>query len=193
MVNLGIFTRWTAAFVCVCLGGMLMGDRSAAAQMHGRFVVFNRTQMVGNDLARVEALEQYYGVRLQNGYYWYDSVSGLVGVEGGPAFGVIAPGLPLGGPLPADCSGRGTGVFVNGREIHWRELVLATKYWGYVPRGHYWMLSDGRYGDANGRMLGQLQPPEPYPNAITPGGKCVNATGVSLLVPSMGVYGVLPD
>ena len=48
-------------------------------------------------------------------------------------------GLPLGGPLRADASGGGTGVFINGREIHGQEYLLLMQTFGSVMPGRYWM------------------------------------------------------
>src|SRR5262245_28777293 len=75
---------------------------------------------------------------IRPGRYWYDKVSGLWGKEGGPNQGQIQAGLELGAPLPADISGRGTGIFVNGREIHPDEYgVLKRIHGGFAP-GRYW-------------------------------------------------------
>jgi hypothetical protein len=66
----------------------------------------------------LQALERGYGVPIKPGRYWYDGVSGVWGLEGGPAEGQIHPGLRLGGPLKRDASKGRTGVIVNGRELH---------------------------------------------------------------------------
>jgi hypothetical protein len=81
----------------------------------------------------------YYGIQLPPGRYWYDGTSGLWGVEGGPSVGQIMAGLPLGGALQADASGGGTGVFINGREIHASELMELMQMFGEVPPGRYWL------------------------------------------------------
>ncbi|NWG71211.1 MAG: hypothetical protein HXY23_06320 [Parvularculaceae bacterium] len=87
------------------------------------------------------ALTQAYGA-VPVGEYWYDPVSGLVGVVGGPSSGQILPGLPL-GSLAANASGGGdgtlTGVFINGREIHPDEARLLVAMFGYVNPGRYWL------------------------------------------------------
>lgn len=83
-------------------------------------------------------LTQTYGT-IPSGRYWYDPFSGLWGTEGGPSVGRILPGLRLGGPLQANASGGGTGVFVNGREIHAQEYALLVRFFGYVNRGRYWL------------------------------------------------------
>jgi hypothetical protein len=59
----------------------------------------------------VSILEQAYQAPLKPGHYWYDPVSGLWGTEKAPVPGQIHPGMKLEGPLKADASGGGTGVF----------------------------------------------------------------------------------
>ena len=89
--------------------------------------------------------EQIIGYQIAvSGRYWYDPVSGLWGAEGGPSAGYIAPNLPLGGPLKADASGTGTGVFINGREIHTIEVMrLVELFGGPIQQGRYWLGPDG--------------------------------------------------
>jgi hypothetical protein len=98
-------------------------------------------QVVLGDATR-RALEQGYGVVLPPGRYWYDTVSGAWGVEGGPVAGKILPGLGLGGPLRADASNGHTGVFVNGRELHPLDVAALQRCVAVVP-GRYWLTADG--------------------------------------------------
>ncbi len=84
------------------------------------------------------ALIQYYG-GIPAGSYWYDRVSGLWGLVGGPSTGQILPNLDIGGDLRAASSGGGTGVFINGREIHVKEFVYLQQLYGVVVQGRYWM------------------------------------------------------
>jgi hypothetical protein len=93
----------------------------------------------------------YYGADLPPGRYWYDHVSGLWGVEGGPSIGQVAAGLPLGGPLQPDASMSDTDVFINGREIHMDEVAELMRMFGEVPPGRYWLGADlvgGTEGEA---------------------------------------------
>lgn len=83
-------------------------------------------------------LIQAYGA-IAAGKYWYDPVSGLWGRSGGPGEGQIAPYLDLGGPLRADASGGGSGVFINGRELHFAEVSYLQQLYGSVIPGRYWM------------------------------------------------------
>lgn len=95
--------------------------------------------------------------RLIPGRYWYDRVSGLWGLEGGPSQGQIVAGLLM-GRLAANASVKNpfmrTGVYVNGREIHPQELRYLIALFGSVPAGRYWMNPNGIAGYENGRHSG---------------------------------------
>lgn len=85
-----------------------------------------------------------YQVWVPDGRYWYDPVSGLWGAEGGPSVGYIDPELPLGGELASNASGSGSGVFINGREIHSIEVMrLMDIFGGPIQQGRYWLGADG--------------------------------------------------
>jgi hypothetical protein len=105
------------------------------------------------DARHAAALESAYRTRLVPGRYWYDAMSGLWGLEGGPSVGLIAAGLPL-GRLDARASvGRWagiTGVFVNGREIHPDELRYLQSLYGAVNRARYWLDARGIAGYEGG-------------------------------------------
>ncbi|XP_023539841.1 uncharacterized protein LOC111800397 [Cucurbita pepo subsp. pepo] len=59
------------------------------------------------------------------GKYWYDSRAGFWGVMGGPCLGIIPPYIEeFDYPMPENCAGGNTGVFVNGRELHLKDLDL---------------------------------------------------------------------
>jgi hypothetical protein len=111
----------------------------ATAHAQGGAVVVNAVAL---DQQTIAALQRAYGA-VRPGRYWYDPASGLYGAERGPTAGQIAPGLRLGGPLRADASGRGTGVFVNGRELHPAEVVRLRALFGVVLPGRYWMNAAG--------------------------------------------------
>jgi hypothetical protein len=87
------------------------------------------------------------------GRYWYDSKSGLWGMEGGPTVGQIFPELELGGPLQPNASGGGTGVFINGRELHPQEVAFLQRIFGVVIPGRYWMDWQGVGGYEGGPAL----------------------------------------
>lgn len=95
-------------------------------------------------------------VTIPSGDYWYDPVSGLWGVEHGPALGQMPPELALGGPLRSDASGGNTGVVVNGRELHISEAAYLQQVFGYVVPGRYWMNAMGIGGSEGGPPLFNL-------------------------------------
>ncbi|WCJ22386.1 hypothetical protein M5689_004480 [Euphorbia peplus] len=59
------------------------------------------------------------------GQYWYDVRAGFWGVVGGPCLGIIPPCIEeFNYAMPEKCSGGNTGVYVNGRELHQKDLDL---------------------------------------------------------------------
>ncbi len=142
-------TRLLTAFA---LGAtiLLAAPRTAAAQA-GTGVRVNRVEL-SQDI--VQALAQY-GIRVAPGDYWYDMFSGLFGMMGGPGLGFTMPGLQLGGELPADASGRGTNVFVNGRELHAQDIAALSALGPIMP-GRYFLRYDGWYGVEGGMPMGNL-------------------------------------
>ncbi len=113
----------------------------------------NRVQLTP---AVVEGLEREFGVHMLPGDYWYDSTSGLFGLMGGPGLGFTMAGLQVGGSLPQDASGRGTRVFVNGRELHSLDVAVLMALLGAVVPGRYWLRHDGYYGYEGGPPMGNL-------------------------------------
>jgi hypothetical protein len=79
------------------------------------------------------------GLRWLPGQFWYDPVSGAVGLMGQGTSGFLPAGLDLGGPLPVDASyspgTAHTGVFVNGREITQHELDFLGQLISLAPPG----------------------------------------------------------
>ncbi len=108
------------------------------------------------DQRTVSALQSQLGTAIAPGDYWYDGLSGLYGVMGGPGLGFTVPGLELGAPLPANASGGGTSVFVNGRELHPMDVAALMPLVGPVMPGRYWLRYDGFYGVEGGPALGNL-------------------------------------
>ena len=141
-----------AALLLSVVAGNAIGAADAAAAPRARVVIVNGKAI---DDTGIAALERAYRVRVHAGEYWYDKVSGAWGLRGGPAAGVIAAGLNLGGPLRADASGGNTGVFVNGRQLHALD-VAALRRLGPVIPGRYWIDRFGNYGFENGLRLGNL-------------------------------------
>jgi hypothetical protein len=137
-------------FVASSLLFLLLGAAPLAAQA-GSGVHVNRVEL-GTDV--VQTLAQY-GVRVAPGDYWYDAFSGLFGLMGGPGLGFTMPGMQIGGPLPPDASGRGTNVFVNGRELHPQDIAALAALGPIMP-GRYFLRYDGWYGVEGGMPMGNL-------------------------------------
>jgi hypothetical protein len=78
----------------------------------------------------------HQGVRHRplGGNFWYDPASGLWGVMGREAFGVLQPGLPY-GPVSPTASAGNTGVFINGRQINLTEALYIKSLLGVGPAG----------------------------------------------------------
>ena len=127
-----------------------------------RNVVVNRKRISDADIA---ALERAYRVRVMDGAYWYDPVSGAWGLWGGPVAGQILPGLTLGGPLPENASGGSSGVTVNGRELHKLDVAALQQFTQVYP-GQYWVDAQG-----NGGVEGQPATFNLFALALRAGGK----------------------
>lgn len=128
---------------------LIAGAGWTAAHAHNGVIV-NGAPL---DARHAAALESAYRTRLVPGRYWYDAMSGLWGLEGGPSVGLIAPGLSLGRMDPRASVGRLagiTGVFVNGREIHPDELQYLRALYGAVNRARYWLNARGIAGYEGG-------------------------------------------
>jgi len=103
-------------------------------------VLVNGEQVAQEDFVReLSRVGIQMTIQVPDGQYWYDRVSGLWGVMGGPAMGQMPPELELGGDLRADASTGGTGVFINGREIHATEAMYLQQLFGFVLPGRYWL------------------------------------------------------
>jgi hypothetical protein len=100
----------------------------------------------GRELTRgqIAQLLMTYGSVAPPGHYWYDSRSGLWGLEGREALGFMMPGHNF-GPLLPDASGGNTGVYINGRQINIAEAAYLQRVLGAVYQGHWWL--DGRTGN----------------------------------------------
>jgi hypothetical protein len=117
--------------------GLLFTFGSARAEPK---VVINRVALTP---PQAQALGQQLGARLQPGRYWYDHLSGAWGFEGGPAQGLLPPGLPVPGQLWFAASGGQTPVVVNGRALHPVDLQRLQQAGIPVRPGRFWLRSDG--------------------------------------------------
>jgi len=99
------------------------------------------------DEATLATLVQLTGAPIPAARYWYDGAAGVWGYEGGPMAGSTVAGLAIGGALKPGASGGGsgrtTGVFVNGREIHSYEYQYLQSLFGAVYPGRYWLNAAG--------------------------------------------------
>ena len=126
-----------------------------SATAPARAIEFNGAPLNAAGWQTLRQIETHIG-EVPAGRYWYDAASGGAGVWGGPAAAYLGPGLALGGALPAAASGGGsgrvTGVFVNGRELHMIDVQgLSTVL--PVQRGRYWWDAAGNVGLEGGPML----------------------------------------
>jgi len=122
-------------------------------QVDQRQVYVNRVQL---DMDSLQELEAQNELPIADGRYWYDVETGAWGVEGGPTAGLIYPGLPLPTPMPADISGGGTGIFINGREIHPLDQQALYQLFGVTYRGDFWMDSQGNLGYVGGPAIANI-------------------------------------
>lgn len=130
----------------ICNAVLLVILSCTAALASANDVFVNSVRL---DRTTLSALENAYGVQIAPARYWYDPISGVWGVEGGPGLGQIHPGLRLGGSLQANASHGDTGVFVNGRELH-RLDVAALQRCTPVFQGRYWVAANGIGGYEGG-------------------------------------------
>uniref|UniRef100_A0A2N9J399 Uncharacterized protein n=1 Tax=Fagus sylvatica TaxID=28930 RepID=A0A2N9J399_FAGSY len=76
-------------------------------------------------LERVVKKAEKQAGKIQPGKYWYDFRAGFWGTMGGPGQGIIPPFIEeFNYSMPENCAGGNTGVFVNGRELHQKDLDL---------------------------------------------------------------------
>ena len=125
-------------------------EKSAKSDAGKSSVYINRVKM---DPAKLKALETAYQTKIGEGWYWYDKTCGAWGVENGPTAGFIMAGLDLPGPMPPDISGGGTGIFINGREIHPMDQLGLQQLFGITYRGRYWLDARGNLGPEGGPAL----------------------------------------
>ncbi|CAM2068853.1 hypothetical protein SCOR_26030 [Sulfidibacter corallicola] len=116
-------------------------------------VVINHKRLT-ND--QVHALQRQLNLRIMDGRYWYDRTCGAWGYEGGPTAGFILAGLDVGGRLRTNASNGNTGVYINGRQLHYLDVAYLQRMFGTVYRGRYWVDAYGNFGYEGGQALGNL-------------------------------------
>ncbi|XP_037458190.1 uncharacterized protein LOC119329274 [Triticum dicoccoides] len=98
------------------------------------------------------------------GDYWYDYRAGFWGVVGQPCLGMIPPYIPeFNYPMPKNCGGGNTGIYINGRELHQKDLdLLVSRGLSDSPERSYIVENSGKVTDeASGEELyglGKLAP-----------------------------------
>ena len=105
---------------------------------------------------QVNFLEQKYRSSLPNGNYWYDRMCGAWGLMGGPVLCTLEPNHDIGGPLQPGASNGNTGVFINGRELHYLDIALLQRVVPMIIPGRWWLDVYGNFGSEGGPMLGNL-------------------------------------
>ena len=136
-----------AAPLLVVLQLTLVGHAAGIREQADRQVVINGVRLTA---AELHYLDGASGAGIPDAHYWYDPVSGLWGLEGGPSLGQTMAGVDVGGRLRRDASGGRTGVVVNGREIHRTELQFLVRLFEVVNPGRYWLNADGIGGYEGG-------------------------------------------
>jgi hypothetical protein len=86
----------------------------------------------------------------------YDRMCGAWGIIGGPVLCTLEPNHDIGGPLQPGASGGSTGVFINGRELHYLDLALLQRVVPMIIPGRWWLDVYGNFGSEGGPMLGNL-------------------------------------
>ncbi|HVQ37529.1 MAG TPA: hypothetical protein VMS31_08350 [Pyrinomonadaceae bacterium] len=105
---------------------------------------------------QVNFLEQKYHSALPGGNYWYDRMCGAWGVMGGPVLCTLEPNHDIGGPLQPGASLGNTGVFINGRELHYLDIALLQRVVPMIIQGRWWLDVYGNFGSEGGPMLGNI-------------------------------------
>ncbi|MBA3699332.1 MAG: hypothetical protein H0W78_10810 [Planctomycetes bacterium] len=140
-----------AILLCAC------GDDSVTpAAPVTRVIQFNGHALDADGVATLAQLEAAAGTRLPDGKYWYDPMCGAFGAWGGPVVAILPAGLKLGGPVPANASGGGTGVFTNGRELHPFDVLYLQHLLGPIQPGRYFTDAFGNAGLEGGPVLVNL-------------------------------------
>ncbi|MEO1485643.1 MAG: hypothetical protein AAFU57_07850 [Bacteroidota bacterium] len=112
-------------------------------------VLTAQNQVYVNDqkvsLKTLQTLQNSYGIKIQNGDYWYDARCGAWGLDKGPTLGFIPAGLRVGGRLKANASNGRSNVFVNGRELPSADVRALQRIIKVVP-GRFWLDAKGNGG-----------------------------------------------
>jgi len=130
-------TRFSAVLLVLTL---VVHAPGAFAQNPNVQTVINGTQLTAQQKAEFVRI---YKTPPLAGNFWYDTRSGLWGVNGREAFGILRPGHNYGALSPTASRGT-TGVFINGRQINMAEALYIRNLLGSVLPGRWWL--DGGTG-----------------------------------------------
>ncbi len=135
---------WTPVTIMRPLEQLLgSGDPDELVACPGRVLTVNGERLAGAAFARFAAVEESLGFRLMTGRYWYDPASGAFGRCGQPTAGFLPARLALGGPMDPHCSGGGTDIHVNGRELHDVDRRSLERRVGRMRPGRYALSATG--------------------------------------------------
>ena len=149
--RLGIISTGSTLIICL-ISIMLLSGICISVGRAADGVTVNGVKIT---LEKVQAIQKKYGIRIVNGDYWYDKMSGAWGYNGGPAVGQIYPLMDLGGPLKSNASNGRTGVFINGRELHILDVRALQRITIVIP-GRYWCDAQANMGFEGGPPLVNL-------------------------------------
>jgi hypothetical protein len=135
------FTALLGCTASLCAQDIIVSTGETVVNIPTRETVVNNHTLTPQEKL---AFQRTYGVAPWVGRFWYDSISGLWGAEGGLTYGMMLPGHNY-GPLSPRASAGNTGVFINGREINMVEAFFYYRLFGSVIPGRYWL--DGRSGN----------------------------------------------
>jgi hypothetical protein len=136
-----------------CMLLVLLNSCSSHAQKKMNDFIVNDAAV---DTAVIIQLEHTYGVKFIPGTYWYDRLTGAFGLKNGPCTGIGLAGLSIGGALKSNASGGGTGIFINGRELHPQDVTGLRTFMQPLP-GRYWMDAYGNFGyEGYNAVLGNI-------------------------------------
>ena len=118
------------------LAGVVFVEASPALAQRGQLqTIVNGTPLTEQQKAEFRRI---YGTPPLAGDFWYDTRSGLWGVKGREAFGLLRPGHNFGVLSPTASAGT-TAVFINGRQINVAEALYLRNLLGAVVPGRWWL------------------------------------------------------
>lgn len=112
------------------------------SETNNRKIFINDNQL---SKKQINQLEDKYHVRVIDGRYWYDKISGLWGASGNAPAGRMYPRHDF-GKINRNASGGQSSIIFNGRIIHPSEVVFLRNCFGFVIPGNYWLNARGAGG-----------------------------------------------